>query len=77
MLKVIVDLLTRRPDLLVEHATAYVELISRMPSAPAPVAAADHRWRDNRSACVTTLIVCGITATLCQGGHLAMVDGEL
>lgn len=71
MLKVIVDLLTRRPDLLVEHATAYVELLK----SDAQRARALWLRRIIASAttaalAVTTLIVCGITATLCKAGIL-------
>jgi len=69
MLKAILDLLTRRPDLLVEHAAAYVELIK------VDARRARSLWlRRFISAALTTIlamsavIVSAITATLCKAG---------
>jgi len=69
MLKIILDLLTRRPDLLVEHAAAYVELIK----VDAQRARALWLRRIVASVLTTalamaTLIVAAVTATLCQAG---------
>jgi len=70
------DLITRRPDLLVDHAVAYVDLAQR------EFAQVRQRTLRQAIAClavlalaITFLVLCGVAALLCIAGVVALTPG--